>query len=312
MALRRFFIPGLLFLLITGFLLKALLFNDAAEPGTPDDTRNKNSTPRRIVSLAPSITEFLYALELENHIAAVTRFCTYPPEASKLPQIGGFLDPNYEAVVHADPDLVILLTASSETNRHLHRLGIKTVMVDHRTLTNVIASAETIGNAAGVPERGKALAASLQERLDSIEAQTGHLEKPRVLLTIEREMQTGTIDTVCIAGRDDFYSAMIEAAGGKNAFPNPAPAFPQVSAEGIIRMNPDIIIELCTDPDIMTVDSETIRKDWQGLSRVQAVRKGAIHILKNDFLTIPGPRFIRIVELLSTLLHPQPKQGRPL
>ena len=88
----------------------------------------------RVISMAPSITETLFALDLADKVAGVTRYCDFPPEAKAKPQVGGFLDPNYEAIVSLEPDLAILLTIHDEADARLKDLGISTLIVEHRTL----------------------------------------------------------------------------------------------------------------------------------------------------------------------------------
>src|SRR5690606_17941429 len=96
-----------------------------------DDTTKQNDCAR-IVSLAPSITETIYDLSLGSNLVGVTRFCKYPKEATLLPQIGGLLDPNIEAIVSLRPTLVVVLTEQSDIANRLKQLGLKTISVEHR------------------------------------------------------------------------------------------------------------------------------------------------------------------------------------
>jgi iron complex transport system substrate-binding protein len=94
--------------------------------------------PRRIVSLAPSLTETLYALGLGARVVGVTRYCAYPPEVAELPKVGGHLDPNFEAIVSLDPDLVVVIPSSSENGQRLESLGIRVLEVDQHDVQAVL------------------------------------------------------------------------------------------------------------------------------------------------------------------------------
>lgn len=259
----------------------------------------------RIISMAPSITEVLFALNLGDRVVGVTRYCTYPPEVREKEKIGGFLDPSYEAIVALSPDLIILLPIHSECANRLDRLGIKHLTVDQTKPEHILESIVTIGDACGAPERAKTLVAQLRTRITEIEKRIAGLPKPSVLMSIGRDLSFPALAQVSIAGKNAFFDAMLEIAGGVNVFTEEGISYPILSAEGILRLNPDVIIELAPDTDNAHISEAGILEAWKTLPGVNAVKNDRLHILSGGYIKIPGPRFVQIAEDLARILHPE-------
>jgi ABC-type Fe3+-hydroxamate transport system substrate-binding protein len=138
-----------------------------------------------------------------------------------------------------------------------------------------------------------------------IEARTAGLPRPRVMVVAERSLGTGKIENVYVAGSDGFINRMLALAGAQNACPETAAGFPVVSAEGIAKMNADVIIDLVAKQRQAGHSREEIISDWQQLADLEAVRKGRVYLVDEDYAFIPGPRFIRMVKLLARLIHPE-------
>ena len=258
----------------------------------------------RIVSMAPSITETLFALDLADKVAGVTRYCDFPPEAKAKPQVGGFLDPNYEAIVTLEPDLAILLTIHDEADARLKDLGINTLVVEHRTLDGILASFRLIGEACGAPDAAEALVAGCDRRMERVRSNTADLERPRVLISSARELGSGRIGTVYAAGKGQWYDNLIEAAGGTNVFDDGSAQFPAISAEGLLRLDPDVVIEMAPDLADATYTREDILAEWATLPDMTAVKTGRVYILGGDYVPVPGPRFVQTLEDMAKVLHP--------
>lgn len=259
----------------------------------------------RIVSMAPSVTETLFALGLGDRVVGVTRFCDYPPEAQSRARIGGFHDPNIEAVVALRPDLVILLEGQEDNLETCRKLNLPALVVDHKNIDGILDSIATIGRACGASGRAGEILAGIRRRLDAVAARTAGLPRPRVLFAIERTLGTGGIEDVYIAGRDGHIDRIIELAGGRNAYTDGRVRFPAVSAEGIMQMDPEVIVDLVPGLAGGGLDREQLAADWGQLDRVAAVRAGRVCVLDDDFAYKPGPRFILLVEKLARLLHPE-------
>jgi iron complex transport system substrate-binding protein len=260
---------------------------------------------QRIVSMAPSVTETLYSLGLSDRLVGVSRYCKYPPAVQSLPKVGGFLDPNFEAIVGLRPELVILLVEHERTLPGFQKLGLDTTVVCHKNIEGIIDSLRTIAKICRVEERGRKLAADIQTRLDRIHAKTADIKRPRVMIAIDRIQGSGGLVDVYIAGADGFFDKMIGLAGGENVYKQGIASFPVVSTEGVMRMNPDVIIDLVSGMDLEQYQPEKNLADWQGLNNVEAVKQHRIYAFNRDYATVPGPRFIRFVEDMARLLHPE-------
>jgi len=264
--------------------------------------KNKASY-KRIVSLAPSITEDLHALDMMDRVIGVTRYCDYPPEARTRTKIGGYYDPNYEAIVALNPDLIIMLAEHQDPREHLSKLGFDILVVDHKNIQGIMQSIEDIGETCGVLQKAKSITEELRARMKQIQEKTDGLPAPRVMISIGRNMGSGTLKDVYISGKEGFYDEMIERLGGVNVYDGRV-AFPVVSGEGIILMNPDVIIDMVPDLHERGWDPEKIFEEWTVVSQVNAVKNQRIYIFGDDFVAVPGPRFISIMEKMGRVMYP--------
>jgi iron complex transport system substrate-binding protein len=294
---------------VTGIAFMALLL--AVQSGCGRGDRHAERMHRagqcclRIVSLSPSITEILFALGLGDRVAGVTRFCKYPPEARKKPVVGGYYDPDYEAIVRLHADLIIMLPEHAASRKNIESLGAAILVVDHTTVKGMLRSIETIGDRCGVSGPAKTLADSLSMCMDRIEKKTRGLPRPRVLVTIGRGMASGSLDNLFIAGKGTMYDEFLTLAGGTNAWQGSGAQFPQVSLEGIYTLDPDIIIDMAPDLREYGLTREKIIAEWEKAGRVKAVADKRVYLLEDDFVTIPGPRIAKMLELMAKAIHPE-------
>ena len=270
-----------------------------------NDDLNRVVSCERIVSLSPSVTEVLFELGLGERVVGVTSFCKYPAEAEGIRKVGGYLDPNYEAIAVLRPDVVVLREEFEQAKNRLEGLGIRTVTVDHNGIEGIVESFGIIGRQCGAAARAREIAADLKARMEHIRRKTEGQPRPTVMICVERQMGSGSITGVCAAGSDGFYDELIRIAGGVCAFEETGIAFPSVSTEGILNADPDVIIDVIPDLEERNLDEGTVRKDWLGLSGVSAVRNGRVHVLTEDFMVIPGQRFVLIIEKLARIIHPE-------
>jgi iron complex transport system substrate-binding protein len=264
---------------------------------------------RRIVSLAPSVTETLYALGLGDRVVGVTRYCKYPPEVKSKVCIGGYFDPNLEAIVALQPDLVVMLEEHQQALPGIQKLKLKTLVVCHKNIAGIIDSFRAIGGACGRVAEGWRKAEEYQQRLEAIQRKTAGLPRPRVLFAVDRLPAPGHLADVYIAGDDDYFDRMIALAGGENAYRSRRIRFPTVSPEGILAMNPQVIIDLLPNVALERRDEKSIAADWNELAEVEAVRNGRVFVFAADYACVPGPRFIRVVEDIARVLHPELNWG---
>lgn len=267
--------------------------------------RNDDSYPSRIISLSPSITEILFALGLGDRVAGVTRFCKYPPEARKKPAVGGYYDPDYEAILRLNADFIIMLPEHAASRKNIESLGAAILVVDHTTVEGMLRSIETIGGRCGAPVRAKKLSDSLRAGMERIGKATAALAKPRVLVTLGRGMASGSLDNLFIAGPGTMYDEFLTISGGANAMPAKGVQFPQISLEGIYTLDPDIIIDMTPDLRAYNLTREKVMAEWKKAARVRAVTENRVYLLEDDYVTIPGPRIVGTVALMAHAIHPE-------
>ena len=268
--------------------------------------------PRRIVSLAPSVTETLFALGLGERVVGATRFCDYPPEALKVPRVGGYIDTDYEAVGRLRPDLVIGLTASEHgpVAANLAQLGLRHMAVDQGTVDGLLESIPAIGRACGAEPAAERLVADMRARIDAVARRTAELPRPRVLVSFGRTMGGESLKEVYVAGGDGYYDRLISLAGGVNAYTRSAPLFPKVTAEGLADLAPDVIVDLVPDLAEKRLSVEAVLAEWRAIQALEAVRRGRVYVLSGDYVEVPGPRFVLLLEDLARAIHPEVRWDR--
>lgn len=303
--------------LLTGSVILALLVVSYAghrlvqrqQPG--DSSLDASPTPpQRIVSMAPSLTETLFALGLDSRIVGVTRYCKYPAEAQQKAQIGGFLDPNYEAIAGLQPDLILTFPEHGALRDKLAATGCGLLTVKHKTPEDILTSIETLGRECGAEATAQRLVTKIRGRMKAISSRIETAQKPRTLIIIDRTLGEGKVDKAYIAGADGYFSRLIELAGGTNAYADDVP-FPCVSAEGILSMNPEVVIEIITALQERGIKEAAVLKDWEPLEHVTAVKTGRIHVLTGSYASVPGPRFHLLLQELARTIHPEVDWNAP-
>lgn len=284
-----------------------LIFLAARESRPPTINQNyQQKSYSRIVSLAPSTTEILFALGLGNKVIGVSQFCNWPPQAKDIPRMGGLMNPNYEAIVAAKPDLVIVFDEMLKPDDKFAALGIETLAVKHNTIHDILDSILLIGQTCGMQDEAGKLIDDLNRRMEYIAQQSQKRAGPRVLICVGHTISDSADkppENIYIAGSDGFYSVMNSLAGGQNAYTGSIP-FPAVSSESVISMNPEIIIDIVLDEQNQ-IDSQTIIKQWKNFSRIDAVKNDRIYVFSEDYIAIPGPRFMLTLEKIARVINPE-------
>lgn len=266
---------------------------------------NKKKIYSRIISLSPNITEILFELGLGDKIVGVTNFCNYPPAASHISKVGGYFDPNFEAIVMLKPDLVLILPEQENVKDFLSRLNISFSIVNNKTVSDIFTGIKIIGVTFGKEEPAEKLLLSLRTRLEKVKQKTKNLTKPAVLITVGRTLGTGALADVYAAGKGTYFDELIKLAAGKNVIELSNISYPLLSAEGIIHLNPDIIVDFATDFEKQQLSEAEVKADWSCISEVSAVKNDRIYIRSQSYAVIPGPRFIVLLEDLAQIFHPE-------
>lgn len=299
------------------FLLILVFQISCSDPRVPESPRPRVETeraqPARIVSLAPSITEVLFKLGLGDRVVGVTRYGDYPPEATEKPVVGGYFDVNYEMLLSLKPDLIVLLVEHADARNRLEELGLEALAVNHSRVDGILESIITIAERSGVPENGRDLRNSLENRIRDIQEKfvsvsprprvpASDNSRPRVLVAVGRLMDRSSGGEIFISGRDGFYDDLIALAGGVNAYREETLKFPAISDEGLIRLDPDIILEMV--PDLNgEADRESLMDLWRSKPGIMAGREGRVHILGEDYVVVPGPRFVDLLEDIAEIIN---------
>jgi iron complex transport system substrate-binding protein len=250
---------------------------------------------------------------LGERITGVTRYCDFPPEASQKPVVGGYFDVNYEMLLTLKPDLVIHLAEHEDARTRIVELGFETLAVNHSRVQGILDSITAIAQRCGVAEKGADLRQSLEERIRIIQntlvsvsprlrVSASGVSSPRVLVAVGRLMDQGSGSEIFISGRDGFYDDLITMAGGVNVYREETLKFPAISEEGLVRLDPDIIMEMVPDLKDET-DREGLLDMWRDKRGVRAVRENKVHILGKDYVVVPGPRFIYLLEDIAEIIN---------
>lgn len=266
------------------------------------------SPAKRVVSLAPSITETIFALGGGDRLVGVTRYCFYPQEARKISKIGGYIDPSFEAILRLRPDLVVVTVENHEVSAKLNGLGLKTLVVNQNTISGILKSVTQIGGALGEEERARKIVSRIKDGIERVRRRTEGLRRPRVLLSMGRAMGAD-VNEVYAAREGTFYDEIIGIAGGVNVCRGDAVKTPLLSAEGMIRLNPEVILDLA--PERSESEASRIQADWKAFFHISAVRNRRVYALTGDYMVVPGTRLLNILEDVAKAVHPEVDWSRP-
>ena len=271
----------------------------AAFPATVTDFQNRSVTvprrPERVVSIGPSITEFLFALGAGSRVVGVDDFSDEPPAASKLEKLGG-IKVNFEKVVSLKPDLVLIVKFSDGTIEKLASAGLLVLVVDPQSAGDVARTAILLGRAVG--SDGETMARDIQKRVDDVRSKTSSATtKPRIYHEIDASDPT----KIFTVGPGSYIHDLIEIAGGVNIAARATSAYPQLSAEEILRSDPEIIVLAAADYSAKP-DQVAARAGWSAIS---AVKNKRIVTIAPNLINRPGPRVGEAAEAYARLVHPE-------
>jgi iron complex transport system substrate-binding protein len=292
-----------LFLLLSICLIVLLPFYDrfsevSAQMVTDQIGRKVDvpDNPQRVISLAPNITEIIYALNRESLLKGVTQHCDFPAEAKRLPRIGSYVGLDLEKIVSLKPDLCIAIKDGNPKNviDRLESLGIPVYAVDPRNLGSVMETIVLIGGLLGADKKAELLVKKMRLRVSHLMemvAKTSH--RPRVFF------QIGTAPVVSVGTRT-YIHELILLAGGINVTAGDTP-YPSFSREQLIAFSPEIIIITSMEKSDAL---EEVLAEWNKWPQIGAVLNKRIYVADSDLFDRPSPRLIDGLELLVRLFHP--------
>jgi iron complex transport system substrate-binding protein len=254
----------------------------------------------RIVSMAPNLTEILFALGLDDKIVSVTLDSDYPPATIKIPKVGTFWQPNIEAVIAAKPNLVITLGFTQQKNlaQRLKRIGYNSLTLNIDKVSEFFGAIRIIGTATNKQSEANELVGDITDKLDKLSKLVGTNDKVRVLWVVQRE-------PLRVAGRDTFINEMIELAGGENAIGPTLHKYPPIGAEQVIACNPEVIIEPAMNTKYLTKQQSDALEYWRRFKNISAVTNKRIYIIDGNIVSRLGPRLYQGIETIAECLRPE-------
>ena len=288
----------------------ALASGQATEgrPERPPQPRGlPHKSPQRIVSTAPSITETLFAVGAGPHVAGVTNFCHYPPEAMRIRKIGTYLQPHTETILSLEPDLVITEASPLHTRDQFQAMGLKVLRVRFESIGDVLESIRTIGAATGNSGRAEAVVASIRRDLDAVRARVAG--RPPVPLMFIVGRTPNALEGIVVTGSAAYMNEVMKIAGGRNVFADAAGRYFRISHEEIIARDPAVILDMGDMADTKAV-TEQHRRSVEVLWRTEmpilrAVRTGRVHAVASDIYVVTGPRVAECARAFARILHPE-------
>ena len=260
-----------------------------------------NQKIQRVISLAPNITEMIYALGQESKLVAVTNYCNYPPEAKSKGTIGALLNPNLEKIITLKPDILIGTSAHSELALKLADKNLRTILLPNDTVNEIFLSIDSIGVLLDCQNQAKQLVHSIKDSIDAYRFDKGSSLKqsPKAMLVLGSE--PGTTRNIGVIGSHNYMDSLWVLIGGINLFSDLNIKFAQISRENIIDRNPDLIIEFKIDAEWNAGKDKINIKEWEDLALLRAVEKNQIYAIPDESAFIPGPRIYLLARSYSEI-----------
>lgn len=301
---RQSSLPGrfVLFLIYGALVVLVLLAGLVPENQASTEVQGRQvfspSPPRRLISLAPSITEILYFLELGDRVLGVTSFCNYPPEVKNKPRIGTYWEFNLEAILALKPDLVLAMAHQGDGASSLDVLRhwkIPYYLGRADTLPELFRLIEDLASLTGQEEVARRKLPPLKARARRIQARVQGLPRPRVLLEIDQE-------PLITVGRTSIQGDLIQRAGGANIANNIDQRYPVFNLEEVLKAQPEVILFTGMAGDASFPGRMNFWRRW---TMLPAVQSGRLLWVEPDLVDRPGPRLVDGLELLANFFHPQ-------
>lgn len=257
--------------------------------------------PRRIVSLVPSSTEIVFALGVGDLLVGVTEYCDYPPEATRLPRVGGFSanTVSIETIIGMEPDVVL---ATGKLHQlliaELERLNIPVVALEPQWYDDVCENILLLGRVTGKDQRAAEIATAMRAKADEVRKQAATIPQDQRVTVFYQVWQ----DPLMAATSHSFIGEMIEMAGGRNIFADLEQRSPQVSEEAVLARDPQVILA----PSV--ADREEIvqrMKQRSGWDRIAALRHDRVHLVPNDMVSRPAPRLVEGLQAIAHAIYPE-------
>lgn len=281
----------------------------ATRPGTEQKPETDQALaarmPQRIICMAPNITETVFAVGAGDRVVGVDTYTEYPPEAKRLPRVGGLFDPSPERIVALKPDLVIVWNRHKKVEKLCERRGIRVLKVHMSSLATILEGIRRVGKELGCSARAEALCAEIEKELSAVKARIADRPKVRVLFLTGR--RPGTLKNLYAVGGKSFLHEIIGLAGGENILKDLDVEYPQVSVEAVVARAPEVIIDTHLGEEMTEELERRYRADWEAVPSLASAK--IVHLTDN-YLLSPGPRVARIALRLAEVFRPE-QEDRP-
>ena len=264
------------------------------------DKTPRMGKPQRIVSLAPNITEILFALGLDKEIVAVSSDSDYPAGATNKKKVGTFWQPNTEAIIASKPDLVITLwfEQQNQVAETLKRLGYPVLTLKIEKIEELLTAIQEIGVATGSKQRAEQLAKDISAQLNDLQSKFSSAYKVKVLWAVQPE-------PLRVAGRNTFVNKLIELAGGENAVGQTIQQYPPIGTEELLACGAEIIIQSAMGTADTYEQQKAAEKFWSKFAALPAVKNNRIYVVQPDITLRLGPRLPQGIILITDCLYPE-------
>jgi iron complex transport system substrate-binding protein len=257
--------------------------------------------PRRIVSLSPNVTEMLYGIGAFNLVVGISDYCTYPPEVTRMPSVGGWRNPSLEKLAGLHSDLVIVDDGQAPfLEDSFKQLGLRVMTVRDHTVGDVYETITALGRATGHDEQAARLIATTRAELLHISQKTAALAKPKVVMIVDRTPGTLRDLTTATGG---YLVELVEIAGGRIAVPSTPRGYEKLSKEDLLAINPDVILDFIHGMKSRFAGDPM--EAWREMSELKAVRTAGVHGVNEDYVPHASQRIVQTAELFARLIHPE-------
>ncbi len=260
-----------------------------------------NEKPERIISLAPSNTEILYALGLEDKIVGVTTYADYPAVAAEKDKIGSIIEPSIEKIVALEPDIVVASDINKmQTYKRLKELGLNVVGFKAKNVDEAIQIIKRMGKVTGKGEKAQEIVTDMYIQLaeisNMVEKYVQGKSKPKVFYELWH-------DPLYTAGKNTFVDDLINLAGGINIGADARGEWPQYSLEKLLTENPGVYIAILHSTPEGVTAKEIKNRDRYGT--LKAVRNDRVYIVDQNIVSRPSPRLIEGLKAFVKAIHPE-------
>lgn len=250
----------------------------------------------RVVAIGPNLVEYIFEMHLQDRLVGVSDFCTYPPAAKSLPDVGSAIEPNLEKLIQLHPDLVLSSARAAKLEEMAERANYRFAATHIESLADIVAAPEQIATWMGLPGRGRGLTQRMTVDLDAVRTQVAHwpgrktMAPPRVLVLI-----ADGGDNRLTVGKGSYLTDLVELAGGQSVTAAVAKPYYRLDEEQIVQSRPDVILIL-GGKDWSAADQKKAVAAWDRFTEMPAVQAHHVTALATDYILIPGPRIAMAAE----------------